>query len=258
MVFRFSILKELAALGRGLVDLLFPLPPPCALCGELAPVDAEIPVCRTCLTRLPPIGRARCPRCGRAGSFGAGVCTQCSRSRSALDYSRAYGVYDGYLKSCIHALKYRSDLGVAVALGNLMGWLVARDGRYGRIDLVVPVPLHPRRAAERGYNQAHELAKVIGRSLGVPVAEACERVRETAPQSRLTLPQRRANVRGAFRVIRPELVENRRLLLVDDVWTTGATLSALGLTLKRAGASWCGAVCAAAESLQRDFFRRVE
>src|SRR5690606_41363272 len=84
------------------------------------------------------------------------------------------------------------------------------------------------------------------------------RSRETAPQSRLTLPQRRANVRGAFRVIRPELVENRRLLLVDDVWTTGATLSALGLTLKRAGASWCGAVCAAAESLQRDFFRRVE
>lgn len=253
LVFRATMVEKFKMIGRGFVDLVFPDPPPCPLCGEHLDIGAEAPACNRCLSRLPMIGRARCIRCGRAGTFKTGHCTQCHRSPSPLDLSRAYGVYDGYLKQLIHALKYRGDFGVAEALGALMGWVVATDGRYTRMDMIVPVPLHIQRETERGYNQALILAQVLGSTLNLPVLPVAERIRETSTQSQLPYGERAANVRGAFAVTRPDLVRGRHVLLVDDVWTTGSTLSAVTLALKRAGAEKVYGICAAAGSLDRDF-----
>ena len=267
---RFAALSR--ALFSEIVDLLYPTAPPCLLCRGPGDIDRSIAVCTECIRRLVPIGSRRCARCGRAvgarsepegGSRGhfnriAGrprtlTCAQCLRTGQGFDYCRAYGVYEGYLRTLIHQLKYGGDAAIARGLGELMAWVVARDGRFGRIDAVVPIPLHPRRFAERGFNQAALLALAIARQINRPMGEPVVRIQETSPQSKLPMNERARNVRRAFAVPRPDEVRDKRVLLVDDVLTTGATLSAAARALKRAGARRCVAVCAAASSLDRDF-----
>lgn len=161
-------------------------------------------------------------------------------------------MYQGYLKECIHALKYRGEARIAEGLGELMAWAAWWDGGFTKIDGVVPVPLHPARQRERGYNQAELLARVVGEALGQPVIQPVVRVRETAPQSGLSPAERRKNVDRAFEVPVPGEVRGLRLLLVDDVYTTGSTLSAASAALKRAGARECRALCAAVAVLDED------
>lgn len=256
MIPRFSVQKEVAVAVNGLIDLLFPPIPSCPLCGRTLSIERDVPVCESCFKRLPPIGKKRCRKCGRAGDFNRHSghrCPGCINHPLALDVVRAYGVYDGYLGQCIKALKYRGDLGASVALGALMSWVVATDGRFGSIHFIVPVPLHVTREADRGFNQAKVLADIIGDYIAVDTIEPVIRMRETTPQNRLGYSERTTNVRGAFHVTRPELIQNRRLLLVDDVLTTGSTLNALALALRRAGAKSCVGICAAAGSLDDDF-----
>lgn len=253
------------------LDLLYPEPPPCLLCRGAGDLDASISVCRTCTSRIAVIGRRRCDRCGRAvgerakaaghtraarriGRSRRGLtCAECMRSQQGFDLCRAYGVYEGYLRSLVHQLKYGGDAAVGRGLGELMAWVVARDPAFGNVDAVVAVPLHPRRSAERGYNQSELLAARVAAAFGRPLVAPVARILETTPQSKLPFHERDQNVRRAFAVTRPADVRDKRFLLVDDVLTTGSTLSALARTLKRAGARRCTAVCAAAGSLDRDF-----
>jgi ComF family protein len=165
---------------------------------------------------------------GGANAFNC--CRRCQQDRPCVSRARAIGVYDGALRAIVHALKYDARRSLAAPLGALMrarGDAVLRDAAY-----VVPVPLHPSRRRERGFNQARDLAG----HLGLPVVEALARVHRTTPQAQLSAAGRRENVRDAFRTTR--LV--RRLIgatvvLVDDVSTTGATLDACAQTLKDAG-----------------------
>ncbi len=235
----------------GIVDVFFPTPPVCALCRGPGEIAWNSRLCEHCLDRLPAIGRRHCAACGRATR--QRLCSQCEKRPSALDHARAYGVYDGYLQSVIRDLKFRGEIEAAQGLGELMAWVVAADGRYGRIDAVVPVPLHSSRLRERGYNQAELLARVVARHLCKRVIHPVVRVRETASQSTLTWEDRPANVRRAFAVPTPASVKGRSLLLVDDVYTTGGTLSAVATALKRAGCARCTSVCAAAASLDAEF-----
>lgn len=272
--------------GAAALDLLFPPPLPCALCRGPLSVSTEVGVCESCLDRIGQIGTERCDRCGRpidrarrrreAGNrtrFGIGriaglitgrneresvLCRQCETWPPLIDYGRGYGVYQGYLRSCIHALKYRGELVIARGLGELMAWLVAVDPGFAGVKMVVPVPLHPRRLRERGYNQALELAKAVGGALGLPVVEAVRRTRETAPQSSLSWRERRENTRGAFEVSFPERVRGRSVLIVDDVYTTGATASAVALTLKQAGSPRVCGIFAAIGAVEDDFRPRSD
>jgi ComF family protein len=157
----------------------------------------------------------------------------------AFDLARSYGVYGGPLRELIHLLKYQGMTPLAGPLGARMVEAARRAecaGAYAACDAVVAMPLDAIRRRDRGYNQAELLAREVARGLDRPLwTGACRRVRSTTPQAGLSRTQRRANVNGAF-AAEPRRVADRTILLVDDVMTTGATLSACSRALFQAGA----------------------
>jgi len=145
------------------------------------------------------------------------------------------GYLEGTLRTAIHRFKYSNMRLLAAPLGQLMSQYLLRNQLP--VDVIVPVPLHPHRLRERGYNQAALLAKEMEKALGLPLLEdALVRVRSTIPQVGLSARERRDNVRGAFHWADRSL-EGQRILLVDDVCTTGATLEACSLALREGGVS---------------------
>jgi len=150
------------------------------------------------------------------------------------------------MREALHAFKFRGRRALAAPLGELM--VEATEGALpvGVPTLLVPVPLHPRRQRERGFNQASLLARRVGRAWRVPVRDdALVRAVATPSQTELDAPARRANVRGAFRLRRPAAVAGHHVLLVDDILTTGATLSECARCLREGGAATVGALTAA-------------
>ena len=164
------------------------------------------------------------------------LCGACRRRPPAFTYARAAVRYEDVAREALHAFKFGGHRALAAPLGDLL--VGAVDGRLpaGLPDLLVPVPLHPRRERERGFNQSRLLARRVGRAWGCPVREDVL-VRAVATPSQTTLDgaARRANVRRAFRLRRPELVAGRHVLLVDDILTTGATVSECARCLEEAG-----------------------
>lgn len=234
---------------RACIDALLAvlLAPQCAACS--CPLDhpTEGPVCSACWSSILPLTPPLCDICGdplpswRVVSLSLARCGRCRRRTRPIDRGRAIGVYDGALRSIVHAFKYDGRRSLARPLGALMRARGADilDGA----DLVVPVPLHPARRRERGFNQAEDLA----RHIGLPVAAVLQRVRRTPAQAELPAAQRHGNVKDAFALQR---VTGRRLrgaivVLIDDVSTTGATLDACARALKAGGAREVRALTAA-------------
>lgn len=209
-----------------LLELLFP--PRCVVCGR---VDTWL--CTECVARLPWITGAVCIHCGVPLDHGA-LCSRCRKVPLRLEGIRSVLLFEGPLRGAIHQLKYRHARGLAEPLGEVLaGYWQAHPLP---VDVIVPVPLHPTRLRRRGYNQAAVLAYELGRRVGLPVDEgALRRIRATVSQMRLHAADRRRNVQGAFRC--PDgRMEGRRVLLLDDVCTTGATLEACADGLRAGGA----------------------
>lgn len=166
------------------------------------------------------------------------MCAACASGDGPrhLDAARSCGVYEGALRNAVLALKFRGQRRAAQPLGALLASEAARAG--WRPDVVVPVPLHRARRRARGYNQAELLARACARRLGIPCASALiVRSRATRPQVGLAVADRRANVTGAFALTRPSDLARligKRILLVDDVLTTGSTLDAAAEALRAA------------------------
>ncbi len=207
-------------------------PTQCVLCGAPA---VEIPnLCEACARDLPAHGGPRCPRCARSLA-GQSLCGDCQIRQPAFQKTYAALRYEGLVVPLIHAFKFRGDLCAGAALSHMMLRHVPADmARPGRL---VPVPLHRKRLSERGFNQSLELARVLGRRLGIPVAHrVATRVRNHAPQPQLTNnADRWRNVKEAFHVKQGQVV-GRQLTIVDDVITSGATADALARCLYQAGA----------------------
>lgn len=167
----------------------------------------------------------------------AGPCGRCRRGLSAFARGASLGPYTGALRSVLHSLKYGQQTRAAERLAEaLVEEPSVRELAAGGAVLV-PVPLHPRRRQERGYNQSELLAQALGRRLGFPVASgALVRRKDTPPQTGLTAAARRRNVSGAFAVRRRALLASRLVILVDDIFTTGATVSTCARVLQAAGA----------------------
>lgn len=203
------------------------------MCGAESAGDA---VCEACARALPNRPPSACPRCGLPGLDG-GCCAACEREKPAYDATLALYDFVFPVDAMVHALKYRHRLSMAAFFGAA---LAARARGFGaQADLVVPMPLHPRRLAERGFNQAVELARPLARVRGLPLGLAVVRkLRDIPAQAGLDREARLRNPRGVFEC--DASLEGQRVIVVDDVMTTGATLGELARTLKRQGASWVG------------------
>lgn len=162
-----------------------------------------------------------------------GRCRLCRNGLRGFDAAYCFGQYEGALRELIHLFKYARMEPLNRPLARFMAGALPRDRGF---DVVIPMPLHWVRRWRRGFNQSELLAKATARRLGVRMVNAVRRCRATQTQAGLSDSERRENVAGAFRVTRRRAVAGRRVLLIDDVMTTGATAGACALALKRAGA----------------------
>jgi ComF family protein len=153
---------------------------------------------------------------------------------SGFDAAYAFGSYESTLRKLIQLFKYGRVKTLSAPLGAMLADALPREKAY---DFILPMPMHWRRRWSRGFNQADLLARVLARRLNLPVTAAVRRAKATPAQAGLTAAQRRANMSGAFIVVKKEAVQGKRVLLVDDVFTTGATAGACARVLKRAGAA---------------------
>ena len=197
-------METLQTWGRALLD--FAYPPHCAVCE--ADIEAAALLCRSCWAAIEP--RSPHPPAEAGGR--------------AFEKVVALGPFTGVLQQAIYALKFRNQVRLGRALGERMGQCLAEQ--LAPVDCLVPVPLHPARLRERGFNQSAEIAAGLGAALGVPVCpQLVRRRRNTRQQALLSAEERRANLCGAFaRLASPPA--SARIGIVDDVWTTGETMAA--------------------------------
>lgn len=187
-------------------------------------------LCRACFEGLPRVDPPVCGRCGLPTAFATFVCEECKNVDFGFESARAPLKYDGVGKGIVHALKYRGYTRVVERLAVPLMLQALEDDCF---DAVVPVPLHRSRLRKRGFNQAELLARGVAGKINATVSDTLEVVRSTRDQVELSAAQRRANVAGAYSARKPI---RGKVLLVDDVFTTGATMSACAATLVRAGA----------------------
>jgi ComF family protein len=204
------------------------LPRYCVLCGIRL---AQGHFCKHCFADLPWIHTA-CECCGQP-VISASICADCQARAPVFYKAAAPLVYEFPVDSALKALKFKRQLFHAPAFGELL--LVPFMELFPDVDALLPVPLHRRRHASRGFNQATELCRPLGRQSGLPVIRNVRRVKYTAPQTGLDAHERRRNMKSAFEVFGD--LRNRHPLVVDDVMTTGETCSQLARALLRAGAA---------------------
>lgn len=225
----------------------FFLPASCSYCRS--PVDRSgIPYfCSACWADFSLITGASCPRCGRSFESPEALshspdhlCGQCRRVAPHFDQAISIGQFEGALREAIHQFKYRP----CRTLGSpLSSWMAQHLTVTASIDVVMPVPLHRQRLRLRGFNQALLLARGVALVHQLPLSyDNLVRIRPTKPQVDLSGEERIRNVAGAFSLRRPQDIEDRRVLLVDDVFTTGATLNECAAVVRKAGAACVTAV----------------
>ena len=209
-----------------LIDLFYPQR--CVGCERRA---SDL-LCRACFEALPEVGRPVCGRCGMPTAFDTFVCEECKNVDFGFESATAPLRYEGVGEEIVHVLKYRGYTRVVDRLAAPL-MVGALDGDY-RFDAVVPVPLHRSRLRRRGFNQAELLARGVAQKIKAPVLDTLQVVRRTRDQVDLSAAERRENVAGAFS---SKSRVRGRTLLIDDVFTTGATMSSCAGTLVRAGAT---------------------
>ena len=225
-----------AALGRLLDPVLAVVfPSDCPACGRLLAHPGRGPLCEPCWAGLPRHRAVVCG-CGLPLPPGLGACGRCRRGRQPFASGASLGPYEGALRVVLHQLKYAGRRRAAARLAEALLEEPAVQALLATSDVLVPVPLHPRRLRERGFNQSALLAAEIASRTGRAFcADALVRRVDTVPQAGLTAAARRRNVKDAFAVRRRASVAGRTVTLVDDVVTTGATVHACARRLAEAG-----------------------
>lgn len=220
------------------LDLLLPLA--CLLCArQFSPGQGDSSLCDACLSGMSTLGDASCRSCAQPYPLPYAtnhLCGNCLTHPPPFASVYAACAYQGLASEAVHRLKYRNQLPLAVPLGRRMAATLAESHGRFRPELLVPVPLHPLRLRQRGYNQAVELARPLSHAIGVPISPMLlRRTRHTQPQQGLSAAERRGNLRNAFHLA--GAVRDRLVLLIDDVMTTGETVRECSRILLAGGAA---------------------
>jgi ComF family protein len=231
------------AASSSLFSILFPSD--CRICRAPLTNIAILPVCGPCLAQIVPLDGPLCQICGEklfhanAETEETPLCPICRRVGAHFNRAAAFGAYEGALRDLVHLFKYNGVRPAGKVLGGLLNRTVGTMALPDSV-IVVPVPLWSGKRTARGFNQAEAIARSFMNFQGSSSIQLDTsiliRTRETASQTGLTRHQRRANVRGAFAVLKPEKIKGRSILVVDDVMTTGTTAGECARVLRRAGA----------------------
>ena len=224
---------------NALLDTLFP--PRCHCCRAFIPDAGRIHICSRCLGDMKLLSSPLCPICGIPFATPGGIdhaCSSCISDPPPFTAARAAMVHDGPARDLVHRFKYDGKVQLRRPLGLLFAERLAPFIAASAPDVVIPVPLHLNRLRQRGFNQAVLLGEVVAKEWGLPLDRTglC-RTRMTEPQTEFSALERRRNVRGAFGFGNGAAVVGRKVLLVDDVYTTGSTAGECARTLRRGGAA---------------------
>lgn len=207
-----------------IIERILPLQP-CILCGAF---NSDGVWCNACDADLPRLGVAHCPVCGLP-SLNGDICGKCLKKAPGFDATLAAFAYAFPIDKLVQAVKFSAQLALVDQLADALAPRITT-----RPDYLIAMPLHPLRLRERGFNQSHLLAQRLAKNLGIPLlANACERTRNTPPQSLLPWQERGKNMRGAFTCSID--LTGKHIAIVDDVMTTGASIDELARTLRQAG-----------------------
>lgn len=231
-------MRQCASFAGTFLDMVFPRM--CAGCGQSVGGES-LHICWECLAGLWPVQFPHCSVCGnpvQGAVTNEYACALCSGRKRRFDRARSAVHYEGRIAGIIQAFKYGQAAHLARDLAGLLAVCARVHYASADVDTVTYVPLHHRKERERTYNQSHLLARELASMLRKPFLSRClVRWRSTLTQTALSAAERRVNVKGAFRARNERWIEGRRILLVDDVMTTGATVDECADVLKQAGAA---------------------
>jgi ComF family protein len=236
--------SQLRGMCEAFTSLVFPAP--CRICAQILDTGNRVPFCHSCVAALAQtLPEPLCARCGRpivssavTGGVSSPQCHLCRLGAYDFDFVRSFGAYTPSMARAILMLKYGEITPLGGWFANHLARVVKDAPGAFAADAVVPVPLHPSRLRERGYNQAELIARPLARILGIPFRSyLLVRTRPRPDKVRLTRRERWETVRGAYAMHQGAKVDKLRVLLVDDVFTTGATLDACSRALREAGAA---------------------
>lgn len=223
---------------KALLDILFP--PLCHCCKVFIPDAGDLHLCPDCRAASPLIVSPYCTVCGLPFLTEGGIdhrCGGCIEEPPPFAAARAAVLFDGPVRELVHRFKYGKKVQHSRPLALLAAQNLGEFVAANAADLIIPVPLHVKRLRQRGFNQAILLGKILSGKWRLPLCRNnLSRIRWTEPQINLTAAERKQNVRGAFAVKNAAAVKDRRIILVDDVYTTGSTVAECARALKKAGA----------------------
>jgi ComF family protein len=231
--------SPLREMMQSLLDLIYP--PRCEVCDTFGPQA----LCAECLAHVTKHGPPECERCGALlppTVYGRKVCPDCAEASRHFDGARSAGIHAGTLRTAVIRFKFENRRRLQLPLAQLLAERIAGEPEppgglpLRQVDCLVPIPLHPRRKQWRGFDQAHLLTTELSRMTGLPLVTGLARTRPTTPQLQLAPAEREQNVRGAFAPL-GNVLEGKRIVLVDDVYTTGATANQAARAAKAGGAT---------------------
>jgi len=219
-----------------ILNTIFPLK--CEVCRQQLSLDAGARICPSCRRKILPIGDNFCRKCGKALQIATDFCVDCQGNDTLYyDSIKAAGIYHGVLRETIHAFKYERRSCLGVDLGDIMLSSFHQHYSLNSLDQLVPVPLHKKQYRQRQYNQSEVLARNLSRATGIPVAaDTLARIRETRPQFTLNKQERASNIRNSFQVKNRAWLQGAKVLVIDDICTTGSTINECARILKQSGA----------------------
>ncbi|MDD2335236.1 MAG: ComF family protein [Geobacteraceae bacterium] len=223
---------------KAFLDILFP--PRCHVCRCFLAEPTDIHLCDGCREKILTVRSPLCTICGVPFATENGIdhtCGHCLTTQRPFAGARAAARFEGPLQELIHRFKYGRKIHLSRPLGLLTATALGNFHPATSADCIIPVPLHRRRLRERGFNQSQLIGQILAKSWEIPLSvHNLRRIHWTKPQTGLSAAERERNIRNAFEVALPDRVKGKRLLLVDDVYTTGSTVTECAKTLRQSGA----------------------